>query len=229
MFQEFPKEAEAAMSAGKALFYHGTCADNLPDILKNGIVPGVSRNWNDSDDGHVYMWCPDRYAKMDGNEDAEPIQKHDRAFVLAAENSEFALARAKDCRRVVLIVALDPSAVSDDTSSDNMQGAVEHPGTIPPEAIVGAYIDKEPLDLFRGYFVGNVIHRDNATQQDWTEVEKSIGTIFAHSNIGCTLYEKLDDMISGMVPVKLPEPPIESLARGGRVKAKAARHSLAKA
>lgn len=202
-----------ALDSGKALFYHGTSADNLPSILKNGILPDQDSNWQDSEPRTVYLWCPERYAAAESNEGADVEEKHRVAFIRAAESAEFGLARAKDCRRVVLTVALDPESISDDTSSENMHGAVAHYGAIPPHSIVGIHADKDSLDLFRGYFIGGVMARENSAAREWTNIESAIGKIFINSEMGMELFEKLDDLAYSMQPLDIPEPPIESLSK----------------
>lgn len=211
---------ENAEAEGKSIFFHGTSADAVESILKNGILPDQDSNWLDSEAGHVYMWCPRRLAESEGNEDGGLEDKMGYAFQRAAENAEFSLAHAKDCRRVVLAIALPDGAVSDDTSSEHMYGAVCHGGKIPPSAIVSAHVDNESLEPMRWFFLASTIGHESAKQRDWTSLERKVATVLAKVESSGELQDILGEMTYEMQSLPLPEPAIESLSKGGAVKGK---------
>lgn len=146
----------------KRIFYHGTTADVLKKALKEGLVPGEeteNKNW-DCSLNEVYLWDPIRVKERDGIEEEEDA--HKECFRFAAEQAEFSLGDAKNCRRVVLAIELDDADVIDDESVENMEGAAAFPGTITPDKIVGAWQDEDDLSLLKLYFLSMRKGRDLA-------------------------------------------------------------------
>jgi len=152
-------------------YYHGTSADNLKSILKEGLLANRDGAiWNCAGD-MVYLWSPDELVK---SRECEEEYKNDNGFQRAFESAQCALAKAKDCRAIVIKILLDEitDEVEPDQSCDYMSGAVcvSH---VPLDKIKSIQITND-LSLFRGYFIGTMANRDlcNLT---FSEVEIKIG------------------------------------------------------
>lgn len=134
------------------VFYHGTCADHLDDILVNGIqpVPTSKRLWCDSMYTRVYLWGHDAC-----------IAAGDRgAKQLALESAEYALGRADDCRILVIEARVPLTEIWEDTSCEHMDGAFEAM-EIPTKWITKIEISQD-LSLFKGYFFNLLASRDKS-------------------------------------------------------------------
>jgi len=134
----------------RRLYYHGTSADNLDGILRDGLCPG-QKNWQCSDSNHIYLWAADKISALEGEADPEGL-----LFTMkerASSTASIALAYAKDCRRVILEVELDDADVNPDRSARDMDGAVSVEKNIPPEKITRAWVDPESLAPIQGYFL----------------------------------------------------------------------------
>jgi hypothetical protein len=103
--------------------FHGTSADHLDAILRDGLGGEYRRNriWNVSNPHHTYWWSTRELAKH-GEESLEFA--YARAFEQALDNGAFALLRARDARLVVIEARIPCSWLMEDNSCDNMEGAV---------------------------------------------------------------------------------------------------------
>jgi hypothetical protein len=98
----------------KGIYYHGTSADCLESIMKEGLkaIPCVDRIWSDSMTVHVYLW------------DASKTETDARQ--MATESAQFSLVFARDPRIIVVTVEMPCDDVFPDTSGYGMEdmGAV---------------------------------------------------------------------------------------------------------
>ena len=122
----------------------------------------------------------------------------------AAFNAEPALVRAKDCRRLIFEVDLSGLEYKDDTSCPNMEGAVYIEGYLPPERIVAAWVDKESLDLLRGYFLSGKLNRRLAEPISMSPLEEAIARLFQeNSSIAGQAFELLSDSVDNMIALDI--------------------------
>lgn len=102
------------MANKKGIYYHGTSADHLQSIMKEGLqpVPGIQRIWSGSLPNHVYLW-DDSKTEFGARESA-------------IDSGSCAIVLAKDPRIIVIKVEAPIDMFFDDTSGENMagQGAV---------------------------------------------------------------------------------------------------------
>jgi hypothetical protein len=173
-------------------FYHGTSADNLKSIKRFGLDASKGKqNWTVSC-APVYLWNP---AKLDGGED--------EARTRAAESAEFCLTRAKDCRRVVIEVDIDPEETIEDDSCENMEEAVYINRVIKPSEITAIWVDKESLSLFQGYFISFHIDRELSEPLVLNDLEKCVMKLFNRANdFCCEAFEILSDLVYSMEKIK---------------------------
>ena len=184
----------------KRIYYHGTSADNLPSILKNGLSINESKLWSCSEDG-IYLWDSIALAEANGRdleEDAEYIESE--AFRMARESGEIACSTAKDCRIVVIKVELDESELSQDTSCENMEGsgAVVIYRDITLEEIVEIQVSND-MSMLKGYFINLIIDRDYCNV-DFDRIERKIAECFKKAEI---YPDDIDDMVE-FETVKIP-------------------------
>lgn len=141
----------------KQIYYHGTTADNLQEILKNGIKCDSNKIWTCSSD-EIYLWGVNELAKFEGMENDDLEYKENMAFCRASESAQIACCKAKDCRLLVFKIELPIAEVTYDDSCPNMRrsGAMTICRDIHPEEIVAIKISNE-LSLIRGYFMGIVM------------------------------------------------------------------------
>jgi len=190
-----------------AIYYHGTSADHLEDILKNGLRAG-EKNWTVSEDDSVYFWSPKELAEANSEDyDSAPRHFHDDAFQRASDSAMFAVATAKDCRRIVVAVELEDTEVSPDFSCDSMQGAVaawNEEGLVPTSKIRAIWIDGEDLSILRGYFLGMRISRENdlGMEIDISPVEREVAQMML-KNESCNLIELVCDLRWNMKKIYL--------------------------
>lgn len=190
-----------------AIYYHGTSADHLDDILKNGLRAG-KKNWTVSEDDSVYFWSPKELAKANSEDyDSEPRQFHDDAFQRASDSATFAVATAKDCRRIVVAVELEDDEVSPDYSCLNMGGAVatwNEEGLVPTSKIRAIWIDGEDLSILRGYFLGMRISRENdlGMEIDISPIEREVAQMMLN-NESCNLIDLVCDLRWNMKKIYL--------------------------
>lgn len=173
----------------KRKYYHGTSADNLPTILKHGLMSTENKIWNVSSDV-VYLWCPEAVGK--GNDIEEQEYKEQEAFRRASESAQFACATAKDCRLVVLEIELDSKEIEPDYSSENMkgQGAVCISRDIELHEIKKISISND-LSILKGYFI-NMASSNEFSALEFSRNELKIAEVFSHAEI---YIEEVEDMI----------------------------------
>lgn len=140
-----------------AIYYHGTSADNLPSILKSGLIPHTEKLWSCSG-REVYMWDVEKLAKAEGSEDDLPEWKEQTAYNRAKESGQIACAVAKDCRVVVLKIKMSSKNVYDDTSCQYMDGAV-CVERVPLKNIETIWISND-LSLVKGLLLAGIYHMD---------------------------------------------------------------------
>jgi hypothetical protein len=141
------------------IYYHGTCADHLENILQNGFGGDYygERIWNDSYPHHTYYWNPYSLAKADGL----PIDMaRERAFSQAVGSATSALCRAKDCRIIVLEVRVPQSWMMVDYSGTGMEDAVCTEMHIPVSMIRSIRISND-LSPLRGVFISDQLMHSN--------------------------------------------------------------------
>lgn len=170
-------------------YYHGTSADNLPSILLNGLSGSEEKLWICSGE-EIYLWCPESLAATNMQEDEEDEYKQQTGFRRAFESAMFACAISKDCRALVLKIALPEDEVSPDKSCENMDGAVCIGRDINPAEIVSIHISND-LSLVKGYFI-NLAHENKYSNLSFTRLEQKISEVFKKSEI---YPEDIDDMI----------------------------------
>ena len=172
--------------------YHGTAADNLPSILANGFDGNMGEQLWDCSSGFNYFWSPAKLKKSEGLDTMEEARK--AAISQAKDSAEASLVTAKDCRRVVFEVEVKRNEVCHDTSCQ-YSDAVMACSPVPPDRITKIWIDKEPLDLFKGYFIACIKGRTLRCPVDLSAIEKTIGDIFGKSDDAMSrIFETLSDM-----------------------------------
>ena len=160
----------------KKSFFHGTSADNLKNILKNGFDPYQSKIWTVSENG-IYFWSPDKLVEY---KNCEEDNKIEYSIQMAYDSATCALAKSKDCRAVVFEVEIDDEEFCEDTSCPNMEGAVVIFDEVPASCIKKIWIS-EDLSLFRGQFIGSMMNR-NLNNIEFSDVERKIGEMFKNSD-----------------------------------------------
>lgn len=174
-------------------YYHGTSADNLQDILKNGLRCDTDKSWSCSQDG-IYLWDVEELAIANGRdliEDADYIE--DEAFRQAGESGQIACSKATDCRIVVLKVELDENELNEDTSCENMEGS----GAKVLYRDVKLSEIKEikvscDLSLLKGYFIAILFERDY-NNVEFSKIEIAVAEAFKKSEI---YPDDIDDLIT---------------------------------
>jgi len=162
----------------KRKFFHGTTADNLKKILRDGLDPyAENKVWTVSDKG-VYLWSPDELAKQ-GDTDEE--YKMEYAKDQAYSSAQMGLGLSKSCQCVVFEIELDESEVEEDTSCENMGGAFVCFKTITLDKIKAVW--KSPdLSLLKGYFIALAMGRDMFAGE-FSRLEKQVGEMFSKTDI----------------------------------------------
>lgn len=174
------------------ILYHGTSADNLQSILKDGICINTIKLWNCSQD-EIYLWHPIQLAEANDRDlvkEADYIQ--DEAFRMAAESGQIALAAAKDNRIVVIKVEIDESELMADNSCENMEksGAVCIGRNITVDEILEVKMSND-LSALKGYFINLIKDRDYCNL-DFTPFEIKIADVFKKAEL---FPEDIDDII----------------------------------
>lgn len=173
-----------------AIYYHGTKADNLESILKDGFNQGDC-NWNASEPNMTYFWSPENLADADRQPYEEDVKQwHNRAFEMAGDSAFFACGTAKDCRRIIIAVNLTSKFdVTPDESCQNMDGAVCVYGNIPASNIVGIWIDGCDLAMLKGYFIAMREGMDLAVDLELSPLEKTLAKAMKNLEITDELSE----------------------------------------
>jgi hypothetical protein len=172
------------------LVYHGTSADNLKSIKRDGLVISTDKIWTASLE-QVYFWT-DRYLDMeypdwkeDGINPSEYLRKQ------AADSAMCAAAKAKDCRLVVVVCDIPEDEILVDNSCPNMEGASCIDRSILPSEIVEIWVSND-LGLLRGYFIALMMERElNAIE--FSPLEMEIGKIFTKAQL---YSDTIDDIIT---------------------------------
>lgn len=131
---------------------HGTSADNLPSILKDGLTKYNDKLWTVSEHG-VYFFHLEKYKVANGYEDEDEEDLYQRMLNDTVDQAMFALGKAKDCRAIVIEVDLDEDEIQDDLSCEGMDTAVVSFSDIPPDRFKKVWVSND-LSLFKGYFLG---------------------------------------------------------------------------
>ncbi len=141
--------------------FHGTTADALPSILRDGFSrDNGGENWTVSGD-YVYFWSPKELVESGECEDESSLEcAHGRAF----DSAQFGLGFAKDCRAVVFEVELPEGGLEQDTSCPNMAGAVRVAYNVPPSAIVSINVSDD-LSLLKGFFLSFTLNRQLSARE----------------------------------------------------------------
>lgn len=131
--------------------FHGTTADILKQILKDGKLSTSpeKRNWNESNNA-VYLW-----ANFNSENDEE--ERRQECLSRATDNAEIPLIDSQDCRRVVLEIDVEGLNYDNDGSCDNMEGAIECFDEIPVSRIVNVWVDREELSPFKTIIIKNLL------------------------------------------------------------------------
>lgn len=158
----------------KQTFFHGTSADNLPRILREGIRVDCEKIWTPSRN-EVYLWSP---AELTRAGECEEGWQDDCARERAYDSAQCALAKAKDCRAVVFEVEIDSDLTAEDDSCENMTGAVCCSVPIDPKQIKRIWISDD-LSLLRGYFI-HVMTNLNLSALRFTAIEVQIAKLFGN-------------------------------------------------
>jgi hypothetical protein len=153
------------------LCVYGTSADNLPSILANGIRCDADKIWGWSVDG-IRVWGKDSVREgMIGQ---------------AFDSASCALAKAKDCRAVIVFFELDDEQ-ENGSSRYGIQKVNCVGRDIKPDEIKEILISND-LSVIRGYFICLAMYR---TQLEFDKFEQMAAKAFENSD----LYEYLNDMI----------------------------------
>lgn len=196
----------------KRYYFHGTSADNLQSILKNGICCHTDNKiWNCSGN-EVYLWDIEGVAKADCIETESKYEKEYATFRAASESGQLALCLAKDCRIVVIKVLLDDREIGVDLSCDNMEGrgAVVINRDILPSEIIEIQISND-LSLVKGYFL-SLLKNNQFCGVEFSHIETKISDCFSKAEI---YIDDINDLISfEKIPIK--KPLINSLTNSSR-------------
>lgn len=171
------------------LVYHGTIADNLASILENGLIAESPKIWSVSHDA-IYVWG-NRHMESEYGEDWENEygDPRDTLIRLASESAQCAIAKAKDCRMVIVICEVPDDELEIDDSCPNMENASCIRRSILPSEIREVLISND-LSLLKGMFIGQMM-RMNLYAGYFSAIESQIGEIFQNSE----LYVELEDIL----------------------------------
>jgi hypothetical protein len=147
------------MRKKKRTYYHGTTAEHLKTILKQGLQPveGMKRIWYDSYPNLVYMWDVIK-VNLDGHDEDEddefePDLSIGRAFDLATDSATAAFISSDSNRLLVLKIDMPDEYVFPDDSSDGMaqMGAVST--WVVPRKYIISYSISEDVGLFKPFIL----------------------------------------------------------------------------
>lgn len=157
----------------KQTFFHGTSADNLPHILREGLRTDCEKIWAPSRN-EIYLWSP---AELTRAGECEEGWQNDCARERAYDSAQCALAKAKDCRAVILEIEIDSDLTAEDDSCEDMTGAVCCSVPIDPKQIKRIWIS-EDLSLLRGHFVCAMLNNGLSALR-FAAIELQIAKLFA--------------------------------------------------
>ena len=167
------------------LAMHGTTADNLENILKNGLLCDREKIWSVSTDA-VFCWSKNYITANDFEEE----EIYDALKEQALSSATVGLAKAKDCRAVIIVFNIDDSELEDDDSCPHMDDANCINRNINPSEFVEVLVS-EDLSLARGAFIAGLLHRE-LINFEFSSIEYKIGRLFWESNI--SWYEIIEDL-----------------------------------
>ncbi len=181
--------------------FHGTTADKLPSILKNGLtVESGCENWTVSGEA-VYFWSVKYLEKFTAEDYGSNEDFIYRAKQLAFESAQFGLGFSKDCRAVVIEVDLKQTEIEIDNSCEFMSktGAVCTRKDVSPAKIKSIKISPD-LSLLKGYFLALCLGRNicarylNPTERTIAEAMKAVDLTDAIEEI-CGNVEEWEDFL----------------------------------
>lgn len=176
------------------ILYHGTSADNLKSILKNGFSINCDKIWTPSENG-IYFWSPDKLIEYkESDEDFADNDAIKRAF----DSATCSLGKSKDCRAVIFEIEVSDEEYNDlceDTSCPNMKGAIVSYSNINLKYIKKIYISDD-LSLLRGYFISLMMERE-LNNLTFSDLELKIGKAFKNFEEGYEIVEEFYEGIEG--------------------------------
>lgn len=160
------------------IYYHGTSADNLANILANGLQTDTDKKLWSVSDNKVYLWNPEALTDYDTEE-----AQHREAFKLASESGQAACTLSIDCRIVVLKLHINDEEIEEDDSSENMAsfGAVQIRRDIMPSEILEIQISND-VSILRVLFIYYNIQNE-FTKIKFSPLETRIAKAFSHAEI----------------------------------------------
>lgn len=173
----------------KKTYYHGTSADNLESILKNGLLCSSEKIWECSND-EIYAWNPEYFSKEECSEDG-----HEGAFRNASESAQIACSFAKDCRIVVVKFSLEDKTEEDYSCEGNkLPGAVCIQRDVALEEIDEIQISNN-LSAFKPFFLSLIIKNKYYLKDKISEVELLIAELLTDSPKYWELHGRKDEFI----------------------------------
>lgn len=170
----------------KTLAYHGTTADNLHSILREGLKSDKSKVWTCSHDA-VYCWSKNHLKDLQDNGGCDDGERetvedwHEEFLQQAFDSASVNLGRADDCRAVVVVFEVDDCELCDDDSCPNMELANCVYRDIEIEEIKAVYVSNE-LGLLKGYFLALMLDRPLFNYYP-TNIERKIADCLKHAEI----------------------------------------------
>ncbi len=162
----------------KRTYFHGTSADNLKAILRDGLNPDNDKKiWSCSYRG-VYMWSPDAFVSSG---DCEEENKNDFTREQAYSSAQMGLATAKSGKCVVFQLEIEEDELEQDFSCENMTGAFVCNRVVTRSEIKEVCISPD-LSLLKGYFIALAMGRD-LFAGTFSKLEIQIGEAFKNSEI----------------------------------------------
>jgi hypothetical protein len=148
------------------LGYHGTSADNLESIKREGLKAESDTVWTCSQYG-TYFWG-DNYVECEGLDDVDP-----ESYLLeqALDSSIFPLSYAKDCRPIIVVFEVPDNEVETDESCEHMEHANFIPRDISVNEIKKILVGPD-LGLLRAYFINIVLQRNEINTETGVMVDR---------------------------------------------------------
>ncbi len=165
------------------LAFHGTTADNLADILENGLKCDKEKLWSVSEDA-VYCWSKNYLREGEIEEEFAYDQLKEKAL----SHATIGLAKAKDCRAVVVVFNVDEEELETDYSCPNMESANCVNRNIKPEEFQAVWVSQD-LSLLRGAFIATMLYRP-LSNMEFSQLEIKVGKAFYNAGLG--YYEALE-------------------------------------